>query len=335
LSADRIKLDDQLSDDDLAQMVSASDDKESLLRPLKELSRRKSPRRLEIFQQLLENPQQQSTVKRIVSARLGTEALPENQEMLLQQLNTDDSLVLMAVARSLGKIGDEQALESLRRTQPRDDVAANAFEFARSLIAHRLRLNSELISIPLNASVVKVTEEVPVKVTTASSQTIKKAIAQSKEDLPAISLNRHGAAKIVCNANEMLLIFTDEFYKWKELETLRDRPAIPCVLLSNDSSSERYYLDGYFFTNPSANDEISLWGTRPQGDLTYVGRIKVADHRIAFSLNSIDSRYVAPVEIEGWYSQDSGWTFEKAITGTQVASTATVRTPRRLRPTLE
>ena len=332
MSADRTKLDDRLSDEDLAQMVSAGNDKESLLRPLKELSRRKSPRRLEIFQQLLENPRQEATVRRIVTARLGTEALSENQELLLQQLNTDDSLVLMAAARSLGKIGDERALESLRRTQPRDDAAASAVEFAKSLIAYRLRLNSDLISMPLNARVVEVTDGIPFRVTTVGASTVKKAIAQSKEDLPAISLSRQGAAKIVC-ANEFLLVFTGEFYKWKEFETLRERAALPWVLLSNDSGSEQYYLDGYFFTNPSPNaDEISLWGTRPQGDLTYVGRIKVADRRIAFSLKSINSRYTAPVEIEGSYSQDSGWTFEKAITGTLIASTANVPTPRRLNP---
>ena len=75
---------EKLSDDVLIKIAEGKDDdKKSLLGALVELSKRRMPRRLEICQELLDDPAQNVTVKETVAIQLGSEHLAENQELLL------------------------------------------------------------------------------------------------------------------------------------------------------------------------------------------------------------------------------------------------------------
>ena len=85
------KIDEKVSDDDLVRVVRQKPDEGTVLASLKELSRRKSPRRLEIFRELVADPRQSLRAKRDVINELGTENIPENQTLLLDQLPEADT----------------------------------------------------------------------------------------------------------------------------------------------------------------------------------------------------------------------------------------------------
>ena len=89
------------------------------------------------------------------------------------------------------------------------------------------------------------------------------------------------------------------------------------------------------FTHPSDKDgEILVRGTRPKGDLTFVGDVRVSETAVTFTLNTLESPYAPPVEIVGTYSpQQRSWKFEKALTGTRIAARkGAIGTPRRATP---
>jgi hypothetical protein len=336
ISADIEKLDDKLSDDDLRRLILEGRDEEVVLLPIKELSRRKSPARVDIFRQVLDDPKQVAGVKKTVATQLGTEFSPASQEVLLRQIDTPDPSLFVVVTRSLGKIGDEHALRTLEgQKAPADRTASAALEFAKSLIAYRLRLNTHLIAIPPEAKVVSVTAGISFESKNSDPDTTSKALQQAKKDLPAIPLAQEGAARLDCRDTKFLLAFTDDFYGPNMLQSLKERSAVPLVLLKDNLSLERYFLDRYFFTHPSDKDgEILVRGTRPKGDLTFVGDVRVSETAVTFTLNTLESPYAPPVEIVGTYSpQQRSWKFEKALTGTRVAArNGAIGTPRRATP---
>jgi hypothetical protein len=328
------KLDPKLSDDDLVRMISARRDEESVLTSIKEISRRQSPRRLEVFRQVLADPKQEVSVKKTAVTQLGTEPLRENQEILLEQVDTKDPGLYVPLARSLGKIGDERALERLEKAEPPDDsTARRVHEFAKSLIAYRLRLNTNFIAEPSDAALLRVEKGITFEVKKADGKRMGKALAAVRKDLPAVPLAEHGAARLDCRGNELLLMFTGEFAA-RDLDTLGDRNALPLVILKNNLSLERYFLDYYLFTHPSRDGrEVIILGTRPRGDLTFKGRIQNLNGETTFELHSVSSRYAPAIEVEGRYHQETrSWDFTKAITDTTIGAKSTVGTPRPASP---
>lgn len=327
--SDTVKLDQRLADDDLVGMIS-SERKETALAALKELARRQSPRRAEIFRAVLGDLNQDPSLRQTAATQLGTEHTIENQEILLRQLQTRIPSLFVLVARSLGKIGNEQALERLEQTKPpENETASRAHEFAKSLIAYRLRLNSHLIPAPSLKELVKISDGIQFTATPADGATIRQALLEARKDLPAAQLAEQGAVRISCREEESLLMFTAGFDKKEGLETLRERAALPLVLLNNHRASDRYFLDYYLFTHPS-NDrrDVVLLGTRPTGEITFRGNIQTAREGMTFRLNSIDSRYAPAIDVEARYRRDRSWTFTKTLSDTRLGAQHTVRRPR-------
>jgi hypothetical protein len=338
ITADMEIFGEGLNDDELALIVQAKREEESVLGALKELIRRKSARRHEIFRAVLADPGQSVAAKKTVVAQLGREDLAQNQELLLRHLDVKDASVFAGVVQSLGQIGNEQALERLEKTAEPDNTAARrALEFARSFLAYRWRLDSNLIATPPGAAVVEVTDGIPIEAARAGTKTVRKALQDAKKELPAVRLAEQGAVKLTCRSTELLLVFTDEFWQPRSLATLRDRSALPVVLLKNGLSLERYFLAQYFFTHPSEGGrQVALLGTRPGGELTYVGSVESSEKEVTFTVRSLSSRYVPAIEVEGRY--DPGrrlWKFTRAVTTTTVAAgPGAARAPRRVSPRL-
>src|SRR5215207_1491817 len=325
---------ERLSDDDLVEMVRARRDERSVLGALKELSRRESPPRPDIFRDVLDDPGQSARAKKTVVAQLGTERRHESQQLLLRHLDATDPSLFAGIVQSLSKIGDEQALQRLEETEAPDDATARrSLGFARSLLAYRLRLDRNLIEPPSDAEMVGVTGGITFETARAEAETVREALEQVKKHLPAVPLAEEGAAvKLTCRSTELLLVFTEEFQDPKSLETLREQSALPLVLLKKGLSLEHYFLEQYFFTQPAKGREgAALLGVRPRGDLTYAGKIQVSENGYTFTLKSVDTRYAPSIEVEGRYDpNEQAVEFTKAVTSTRVAGREnTAGTPRR------
>src|SRR4030095_14106859 len=95
--------------------------------------------------------------------------LKESQELLIRHLTTKDPTLFAKIAQSLGKVGDQRALERLEVTTPPDEkVARRTLESAKTLLSYRLRLNKHLLPTPSDADLVKVTDGIPSKIQTAN-----------------------------------------------------------------------------------------------------------------------------------------------------------------------
>lgn len=318
---------ERLSDDVLIKIAEGKDDdKKSLLGALVELSKRGTPRRLEICQELLDDPAQNVTVKEIVAIQIGSEHLAENQELLLQHLNRKEPSVFARIVQSLGKIGDEQALNRLEEVEVPDvTLSRDSLEFAKSLLAYRLRLDKNLIALSPDGDTLKITNRVPIKISKAEGIEVSKAFKHVEKDLPAIPLSAEGATKLALPSFELLLVFTNNFQEPTSLKSILDKSALPMVLLKKAGFLGVYFLSEYFFTHPSRHrKEAVLFGTRPRGNITYAGKIQISQEDFKFKLKSVDSLYVLPMKLEGQYDLNQrSFNFTNAISSVKVAGRKT------------
>ena len=311
-----------LTFEELTSKILLESREDEVLGSIKELGRRREPRRREVFAQVLADPKYNAGIKKTVITELGTEADRENQDLLLQHLDRHDDSVLVLAARNLGKIGDENALKRLEATKtPDNPTARRAIQFSQSLISYRLRLNTHLISPPAKEQLVTVRDGIRFEVKKAETATIRKAVLQAAKDVPAMSLTDEGAAKVTCRGTELLLVFADGFDQPEKLQTLRERNAAPLVVLKTGLSEGGYFLDGYLFTQPSANGGVSLLATRPRGELTLVGEAEISNGKVAFKVNAVESPFTPAVDIAGEYqARDRSWSFTRTLTSTTIAS---------------
>ena len=330
------KFGENLSDDKLVELIRSGREEESVLGALNELSRRKSARQFDIFRHVLDDPAQSLRAKKTVAARLSAQPLNESQELLIRHLTTKDPTLFAKIAQSLGKVGDQRALERLEATTPPNEkVARRTLEFATTLLTYRLRLNRHLLPTPSEADLVKVTDGIPFKTEAADPETLRRAIAQAQKDLPAVPLAPDRGVKLTCRTTELLLLMAAEFQEPATLRTIRERPALPLVLLKRGLSLDRWSLDRYLFTHPSKGGrQVALLGTRPSGELTYAGIAQASEQGFSFSLRSVDTRYAAAIEVEGRYDPEQrSLELTKAISSTEIAAkTRKPRQPQRAAP---
>jgi len=335
-SMDVEKIDESISDDELVRLIRQKPDEGTVLASLKELSRRKSPLRLEVFREIVADPRSSMRARRAVVNELGAERAPQFQALLSEQLPAADAALFPAIVRSLGKIGDQAALRQLERIKaPGEAEARGALEFSRSLLAYRLRLDRHLVRPPSARQMVKLSEGIEFETASAKTETVRLASQHVRKDLPAIPLLPAGAASLTCRASELLLVFNEEFKAPGSLRTIAQRSAIPLVLLKKGLSLDRYILEQYFFTQPSKDkQEVVLLGLRPSGDLTYAGRVQITESGFNFSLGAVDTRYAPAIEVEGSYDPSKRtWQFSKALTSLNVATRRDPAvTPRKVSP---
>ncbi len=206
------KFGEDLSDDELLEKVGAGVDEEQVMGFLKEFVRRKRPDRMAVYRRVLSDPKQSTAARRVLVRELGKQPLPENQALLLQLLETAEAPLFSPVVQALGRMGAEGALERLEKIKaPVEPAAQRTLEFARSLLAYRLRLNRHLLPVPAASQIVKVKDGVPMEIKKTSARVAREIIQDTREDLPGITLAETGAVGLKCFTNNLLLALNQEF----------------------------------------------------------------------------------------------------------------------------
>lgn len=335
--SDKVRPEENMPDQELVRIVQAKQDEVSIVSALKELSKRNIQQHSDVFRTVLSDPEHNVQAKRTVVVALGTEDRPENRELLLRWLNVDTPSVFTKAVQSLGKIGDAATLERLENIAPPDEaIARQSLAFSRSLIAYRLRLNQHLISPPSPDDLVEVGDNgIAFEVENASQAELEEVTRDTRKQLPAISLTTRNAMKLTCRNTDLFLVFSDVIRNVRSIRTMRNRNALPVVLIKKGLSLDGHVLQNYFFTHPAKDDDrIVLLGTRPSGDLTYAGYMQISEDEIAFSLKSVDTRYAPAVDLEGRYDLGKrALSFTKALTSAGVAAREhTAAAPRKVTP---
>ncbi len=312
---------ENLSDNEIVNIIYENNDEPTVLEAIGELSRREISNRLDIYRDILNDENSGKRSKIIVAGHLGFESTDANQELLLKVLEDGNDFLFRSAVNSLGKIGNEKALKQLEKiVLPSNSSNKQILEFSKSLLAYRLRINKHLIEIPSEMSIANISNRGTIKFKKAEKDEVKEAINDVKKEIPAVGLQLDGATKLICDSTEFLLIFTNDFHKSQEMESLKDYQALPIIILEKNDYPENYFLSTYLFTHPSGDGaNTTLIGVNIRGYVTYVGTFLNQFENI--QMNSLKSRYVSAINVAGYYDfNQQFFKFSKALSGSLLAS---------------
>ncbi len=312
-----------LEDGALVELARSARVESDVIDALRELSRRRSPERLGVARGILADAKRSRRLRATAAVELGTEALPENQRLLIKAMVSEDSTVSIRALQSLGRIGDKGALSKLEALEiPAAPNARQAISFAKSLISYRLRLDTHLLRPPAANRYVAVSDSGTFAIMSPKRGEVDKAIRDTALSLPAVLLAKTGATKLQCGRMEYVLAIAEAFRTLRATATICEKSALPCVLLRKDLALDRYVLDTYVFTQPAiGGDGVRLLGVRPKGDIVYGGTGSIADGQASFTLRSVKTRLAPAIDVEGSYDlRARSWRFGRARVGQTVSA---------------
>jgi hypothetical protein len=308
MTADVEQFGKDLSDEDLARITLANESEETAVGALKELIRRRSPLLKQVIPQILQDPAQTTAARSTAVNALGRGRLEEAPQILMENLDGRNPRLFAKMVNALGRTGNESALNQLEQMEgPKDPVAMRALDFARVLLSYRMRMDRHRLPVPDETSLLEVEDGIMIQISQARPKSLAAAIHGIREELPGIDLSEESALTLTCQTNELLLAFVKGFDAPDAIQSLRERSAMPLVLLKKANSLEYYALDTIFLTQPMEfKDEVALLGIRPSGELIYSGRVEFSEQQTLFRLRSLASRSSPAVELDGFYDARTG-----------------------------
>lgn len=252
------------------------------------------------------------------------------QRLLIAHMDTRNPHTLDRAALALARIGAASAMPALERAYNANPNPRLAF--ARTLLSHRLQLETHLVELPTlamrltldSARAQKITARTR-KLTTAEAKSIQAAAR-------GIGAGANGqGVELVCGDNRLLLVVADDFSTASKWATLAKKPGIPLLVFRLGLSLEKPLLIEYFLARPgSQGGEIALVGVHSNGGPAYVCTARRNGASVTFEIDGVAGPYAAPVKIEG-----SGDPSNMKITLTSALSERIVPRERsgRLRPT--
>ncbi len=270
---------------------------------LKELARRRSPGKAEIFAGVLLNEERPAETRAAAAVQLGREAKPANQEALIRALASRDPTVKRRAAESLGRIGDEQGLAALKRLRPRAGPLRRSVAFAKSLIAYRLGLREQLLEAPDHGLLLPVQRRraLPLEVWQEKPELVKRIAPTLRREVPAIPLAHDSVLGFSCGENRFLVILHRDVRSADPVADFLKRSAVVGVVLKRSPSLERYSLYQYLLAHPASGGEVHLFGARTTGVVTHYGRVRPERSGAGFELHTLRTPHSPPLAVAGRY----------------------------------
>jgi HEAT repeat protein len=266
------------------------------------VQREQSPEVAALLAQVMANPNETPASRLVAAASLELIPLPEAQDALIAHLDIADPLVRLRVIRSLGVIGDEQALKALERAKvPASDAGRRQLAFSQALIAHRLgqtgrhlrfregvdrraKSRKDLIALTLR----------PIR--TATIRTEHKALRGTDFGMRVSTsvgfLLRAGKAQWTVFVNRDLVGL-------RGFSRMFARPWITALLARYDERTKSTAVQYVVLTDPD-EDGARIMVVRPDGELFYTGHAtKRGGGLFSFAVLDVERPGTAPTKVTG------------------------------------
>jgi hypothetical protein len=301
-ATDSVRIPDSLT---TRQLVAAVEGRSGLVsegEALKELARRRVPRRSELLTTVVVDATQSPNLRAVAAVELGREVNVAHQEALTVALASRDPVVTRRAAESLGRIGDERALEALKKVRSRIEPVRQSLAFAKSLISYRLGLRQYRLKPPAPGELLQVQRQRAVPLQAREAEDEIEAIGPTlRRELPAIAVATDGALGFGCGRNTFLLVLVRIAAGGPAVEELTGRNAVPAVLLKRSPSLDRYTIYEYVFTHPAPDDRLHIFGVRTTGIIGHYGTAEIVEDAARFAVKAVRTPYSPPVLVEGVY----------------------------------
>jgi hypothetical protein len=255
-----------------------------------------------LLAQVMANPNETMAARLAAAASLELIPLPETQSALIAHLDEADPLVRLRVIRSLGAIGDEEALAALERAKvPATDAGRRQLAFSQAVVAHRLGRPGRQLRFregvdrrtPARKELIALTLR-PIRKATILKE--RKALRGTDFGMEVSSragfILRAGDAQWTVFVNRDLVALTG-------FSRMFARPWITALLARYDERTKSTAVQYVVLTDPD-HDGAKIMVARPDGELFYTGHAtKRGSGLFSFAMLDVERPGTAPTKVTG------------------------------------
>lgn len=296
---------EQLSPDRIRDVVLGRDKAISRKEAIALLRDADLPDRHQVLERVLKDESDDASLRYLAATTLYQLKLPESQEILIESSRAvQDQRVLESVAKALGRVGDERALEAVTEIKARTEgrTAAQA-EFAAQLIAHRLGLKDYELPVPADDALLKLEESrAHVFEFRPASRPEARICLESLAPEPfGIEYSEEFMYEIDCLPGISQMLLTNmEFAEDNAVEKLGARKALWAVVASKIQETGLYSTAFLVFTSRVPRSKrLRLLAHRPNGDQLFAGTGQIEGGQLKFAMNAVSRPGGFPIRAEG------------------------------------
>jgi hypothetical protein len=307
--SDQERLPQSVTDEDLVAAVTGHRPGLERSAALKEFVHRKSPRMGDFLSQVIVDPTMPLELRTTAAIALGEEDVPQAEDALIAALESDKPALARRAAESLGRIGERKAYEALaRRRLPSGEQPSRASEFARTLIAYRLGLDTERLKPPAAREILEPERQRAVEINfdAVRPEDFRAAAPLLKRALPRIAVDERGSLRFSCRRERLWVIVTSAVAVPAAGKRIGERSAVAAVVLKESTCPDGWYVYEYILTNPRDDRSAQVFGVRPTGEVLHYGEASLDESNAAVKLRAVNSPRVLPIVVAAEYRGREG-----------------------------
>ena len=258
------------------------------------------------FQEVLQNEDEPSTIRASAAHNLGVIGTPVAQEILINNINTDDDHVWLNIVRSLGQFGDESALEAINNNRRQtSQYLADQAKFAASLIAYRIGLDgyNHTFSDEIDCMELSSPYCLNALVRPARQAEIESCMISLLDEPFGIEYSESFAYRLEFDEFNWMIVLNREFTGPHGLDRISSRKGILGVIVEWHPVFESYYVLLLMLTTPRpVSRSIEFHLHRRDGNLAYLGQGPSVSNNNTFSLQTISKPGILPLEMNGTFT---------------------------------
>jgi hypothetical protein len=275
----------------------------------------------EILNGLLIDKKELTKVRHLAAINLWRVNTKQSRDYLISAAETEkEPDVLTAIVKSLGRIGDEQALSTILKIKKGSTGnLADQANFAASLLSYRLGLENNEIAIPA------IIQEMPkdkkeMAITSPDNSEREQVIEDLKKEPFGIVFREDQIVKIDHPAGSEVIVFNKGFPAANVIETLKKRKTLLGIIATKKSTDGTYHSTYLILTSPNREKtNFNILITRINGESAWAGTaISESNKQAVFSLKTVGKTGITPMEAQGTIYSNGKIEISAAITALNV-----------------
>lgn len=311
---------ENLPEQSLRNSILGTDLSVSRTRAINLMPSSKIPNRAELLRNVLENDGDDPKLRRLAAIALWRVNTADARDALLSAAETvEDPMVLTGVVKSLGRIGDQRALDAIQAIRDRSEgtLAAQA-SFAASLISHRLGLPGNDLPVPSKYEKMPRSNQGSIQLAAPEAREVEQFLEDFQSQPYDIELSRESLRQVFCTGATWMLAFSRDFAA-AELAALRKQKSVAGLLASRNPETGHYSVAFLLLTAPGEGDRVDVLFHRSTGEQAWAGVLTSGGRDAgSFAIHTAGRLGIVPIELEGVWSGHGKLELTRAISAPRV-----------------
>ena len=296
-----LRMTSDMSKEELFEIAAGKD--KVLLRSMaiNELASYGSPDTVGLLRKVLMTDSETPKIRRLAAIALWRTNSSEATYIFSKAAETiEDTTVLTALLKCLGRIGDEGALKVILKIREiaRGALASQA-SFAASLISYRLGLEGNDLPFLNKYFEIPLSSRLGLKYTVPTSSEADIFMSCMAHEPYGIKLSKESALQCSGLGCTWMVAINHEMTRGSTINLLQNRKNLLAIVASKSSEDNRYSASYLVLTSPAEESKVNILINRITGEPAWAGTtIDPINNQARFSVRTVGSVGIVPMELE-------------------------------------